>query len=373
MSEFTLYNFQCCPIRPHIPRDKNSQVFGVGDLEALDKQVLDNMTYHQDIIDQILTKDLERYFENQKKSLKNKGQLEKCLAFFYNGKRYYFKVLLPHKDSMSNGIYMIRIANPRRSPREVDFVRMLQPDEPSALVIIDNRKDQQRILIERTRAWRDTDSVRNILQSCIGDVLRKRYNLGIRIEPVWQKNTFENIVRSYGERIKMVEFYVGYPNMGRTGNVFLNPLKESLRDTYASGTVRYTVPKPADLGMKPKRKKKDEPVNPADEPRKTLALQPDELDPVMNEMAEHCRTTGLPMKFGLIDGHQLILGRVPEAQLKRMTPDQRKLYEAVNEVYSTYTARMNDKVSQFDGQDDLFHGIEEIVTEKLNELKEVGA
>jgi hypothetical protein len=106
-----------------------------------------------------------------------------------------------------------------------------------------------------------------------------------------------------------------------TGNVFLNPLKESLRDTYASATIRYTVPKPADLGMKPKRKKKDEPVNPADEPRKTLALQPDELDPVMNEMAEHCRTTGLPMKFGLIDGHQLILGRVPEAQLKRMTPD----------------------------------------------------
>ena len=90
----------------------------------------------------------------------------------------------------------------------------------------------------------------------------------------------------------------------------------------------------------------------------------------MNEMAEHCRTTGLPMKFGLIDGHQLILGRVPEAQLKRMTPDQRKLYEAVNEVYSTYTARLSDSVAQFDGQDDLFHGVEDLVVEKLNELKE---
>jgi hypothetical protein len=328
------------------------------------------MENHQKLLDKILTTDLVRHFESQKPSKKGNGKLDKCLAFFFNNKRYYFKVLLPKEGQKSNGIYMIRIANPRRSPREVDFVRMLQPDEPSALVIIDNRKDQQRILIERTRAWRDTDSVRNILQSCIGDVLRKRYNLGIRIEPVWQKNTFENIVRSYGERIKMVEFYVGYPNMGRTGNVFLNPLKESLRDTYASGTVRYTVPKPADLGMKPKRKKKDEPVNPADEPRKTLALQPDELDPVMNEMAEHCRTTGLPMKFGLIDCHQLILGRVPEAQLKRMTPDQRKLYEAVNEVYSTYTARLSDSVAQFDGQDDLFHGVEDLVVEKLNELKE---
>lgn len=370
MTELTLYSFQCCPIRPFIPKDKNSQVFGVGDLEALDKQALENMTNHQDIIDQILTTDLERHFVNQKPSSKNKGKLEKCLAFYYNGKRYYFKVLLPHKDSMGNSIYMIRIANPRHSPREVDFVRMLQPDEPSALVIIDNRKDQQRILIERTRAWRDTDSVRNILQSCIGDVLRKKYNLGLRIEPVWQKNTFENIVRSYGERIKMVEFYVGYPNMGRTGDKFLNPLKESLRDTYASATVRYTVPKPADLGIKPKRKKKNEEKNPKDEPRKVLVLQPDELDPVMNEMAEHCRTTGLPMKFGLIDGHQLILGRVPEAQLKRMTPEQRKLYEMVNEVYSTYTARLSDRVALFDGQDDLFHGVEDLVMQKLDELKE---
>ena len=373
MSEFTLYNFQCCPFRSDIPRDRNSQVFGVGDLTALDKLVLDNMAYHQDLIDQILTTDLEQHFKNQKPSSKNKGQLEKCLAFYYSGKRYYFKVLLPHKDRESNGIYMIRIANPRHSPREVDFVRMLQPDEPSALVIIDNRKDQQRILIERTRAWRDTDSVRNILQSCIGDVLRKKYHLGMRIEPVWQKNTFENIVRSYGERIKMVEFYVGYPNMGRTGDKFLNPLKESLRDTYASATVRYTVPKPADLGMKSFRRKKKENANPADEPRKVLDLQPDELDPVMNELAEHCRTTGLPMKFGLIDGHQLILGRVPEAQLKRMSPGQRKLYEVVNEVYSTYTARLSDNVSQFDGQDDLFHGVEDIVVRKLNELKDTGA
>ena len=53
-----------------------------------------------------------------------------------------------------------------------------------------------------------------------------------------------------------------------------------------------------------------------------------------------------------------------------MTPDQRKLYEAVNEVYSTYTARLSDSVAQFDGQDDLFHGVEDLVVEKLNELKE---
>lgn len=369
MTEFTLYCFQCCPIRPFIPKNGNEVMFRT-DIEAWDKQVMENMTNHQELLDQILTTDLHKYFDSQKPSKKNQGGMERCLAFYYKGKRYYFKMLLPHEGEESNGIYMFRIANPKKTTREVDFVKMLQPDEPSALVIIDNRKDQQRILVERTRAWHDTDSVRNILQECIGHVLRSQYNIGIRIEPVWQKNTFENIVKTYGDRIKMVEFYVGYPNMGRTGDKFLNPLKESLKNTYASATVRYTVPKPADLGVKPKRRKKGEPK---EEQRKTLSLESDELDPVMSEVAEHCRTTGLPMKIGLTEGHQISLQRVPEAQLKHMTPEQRKIYEAVNEVYSNYTARMSDRVSQFDGQDDLFKGIENLVIQKLNELKDTRA
>ena len=366
MTEFTLYCYQCIPFLLSIPKDKESVMF-VNDLEAQNQQTEKYMEDHQNLLDTILTTDLYRHFENQKPSKKNKGAMEKCLAFFYKGKRYYFKVLLPHKDSQPDGIYMIRIANPKKTTREEDFVRMLQPDEPSALVIIDNRQGQQRILVERTRAWNDTDSVRNILQECLGEVLRKRYNLGIRIEPVWEKNTFENIVRTYGDRIKMVEFYVGYPNMGRTGDKFLNPLKESLKNTYASATVRYSLPKPADFGLKSFRSKN------APEAPKALSLEADSIDPVMNEVAEHCRTTGLPMKIGLTEGHQINLMRVPDAQLKRMTPEKRKLYEEEQQVYSNYTARMNDKVSQFDGQDDLFRSIEDIVVKKLNELKDTGA
>ena len=366
MIEFTLYCFQCAPLFVSIPNDKDSVMF-VEDMEAQNRQTRENMTNHQALLDRILTTDLYRHFENQKPSKKNKGSMEKCLAFFYKGKRYYFKVLLPHKDRASDGIYMIRIANPKRTTREMDFVRMLQPDEPSALVVIDNRKDQQRILVERTRAWHDTDTVRNILQECLGDVLRKMYNIGIRIEPVWEKNTFENIVRTYGDRIKMVEFYVGYPNMGRTGDKFVNPLKEALKNTYASATVRYSLPKPADFGLKSFRSKK------GPEPPKTLSLEADAIDPAMSEVAEHCRTTGLPMKIGLTEGHQISLQRVPEAQLKRMTPEQQKIYAEVNQVYSNYTARMNDKVSQFDGEDDLFRTVEELVIRKLNELKDVGA
>ena len=376
MSEFTLYSYQCCPIRPNIPTDKRSQMF-VEELEKVDKQAMENMTNHQALLDRILTTDLNRHFENQKET-KKAGCYEKCLAFFYNNKRYFFKVLLPHPtieaqdNVMGESCYMIRIANPKKTTREVNFVRMLQPDEPSALVIIDNRKDQQRILIEHTRAWKDTDAVRNILQACLGNVLRQHYNLGIRIEPVWQKNTFKNIIRAYGERIKMIDFDLGYPNMGRTGNNFLNPLKESLMNTYAAGTVRYTLPKPADLGIKKKKRKKGEQVNPEEEPRTSFIFDEENLDPVMMEMAEHCRANGRNTKFGLVDGHQVSLMKVPDAQLKRMTPELRKLYEQIGEVFSTYTAKMNDTVSTFDGQDDLFGGVASTVMEKLNELKAAG-
>lgn len=370
MSEFTLYCYQCCPIRPDIPNNNNEEIFP-DELEKADRKALDNMNVHQELIDKILTADLYRHFENRKENSRT-GEYEMRLAFFYNNKRYFFKVLLPHKGSTGNSCYMIRIANPKRTTREVDFVRMLQPDEPSALVIIDNRKDQQRILIEHTRAWKDTDAVRNILQSCLGDVLRKHYNLGLRIEPVWQKNTFENVVRAYGDRIKMVEFDVGYPNMGRTGNNFLNPLKESLMNTYAAGTVRYTLPKPSDLGIKKYKRKRGEPINPEEEPRKTLCINGDEIDPVMMEMAEHCRANGRNTKFGLVDGHQVNLMRVPEAQLRRMTPELRQLHEEIGEVFSNYTAKLSEQVSNFDGEDDLFSRVEQTVMEKLNELKSAG-
>ena len=61
--------------------------------------------------------------------------------------------------------------------------------------------------------------------------------------------------------------------------------------------------------------------------------------------------------------------KVPDAQLKRMTPELRKLYEQIGEVFSTYTTKMNDKVSTFDGQDGMFGGVASTVMEKLDELK----
>ena len=98
MTEFTLYCFQCIPFRMNFPKDKDGVMFRE-EMDAWDRQVLENMKNHQALIDKILTKDLHKYFESQKPSNKSRGGLDKCLAFYHNNKRYYFKVLLPHETS----------------------------------------------------------------------------------------------------------------------------------------------------------------------------------------------------------------------------------------------------------------------------------
>lgn len=65
MSEFTLYSYQCCPIRPDIPNNNNEEIFP-DELEKADRKAMDNMNVHQELIDKILTADLYRHFENRK-------------------------------------------------------------------------------------------------------------------------------------------------------------------------------------------------------------------------------------------------------------------------------------------------------------------
>lgn len=363
MREFSLYSYQCWPI---LPKKTDDDMFAKTS-EEMEIEVRNNMKLHQHIIDDILTRDVEVHFSNVRQEHEgDKTISDFCLAFIYKHKAYYFKILLPHHDdtNMSNSIFVIRIANSKRVMREQNFKRTAIYDEPSALVIIDNRNDQQRILIEHTRAWKDTDTVSRIIQENIGRVLKHHYNLGLRIEPVWQKDTFSSIVRAYKDRIRTVTFDIGYPNMGRTGNKFLMPLKESLASVGAAGKITYTTPKPSDYGLS-----KNDELQMKFEPRNTLDINVDEKNSVVMEMAEHCRANGRQVKIVLDDGHQVYLMKVPKKQLKGMSPEQRKRYEETGQNYSNVIVQMSDKVGEFNGNDDLFKGTEEEVLKCLNKLK----
>lgn len=367
MDDYSLYSYQCCPV---LPKQEKGEMFEDLTQKTTD-EILENMKNHQQILNDILTKKLDDYFMNQKEREKEKGGgYEKCHAFMYGNKRYWFKVLLPKEDGVCDGVFMLRIANPRKSTREVSFRQVVTPDEPSALVIIDNRADQQRILIEHTRAWRDTISVRNILRGAIGSVMLKHYNLAFIVEPVWSPNTFKNILRQHKDSIKSFEFSVGYPNMGRAGKKFLVPFKKSLDNVWGSATVRVTIPTVEDIANVENHRTKKEI---RETMRDSLRLDADNIDALWMEFAEYCRTQGRTIKIGLNNQHQITLGKLKEAEIKAMTDEQRKRYEDNKDSqYSIHNVQLPDSVSKFDGQDDLFHGVQSHVMDKLQELSRAG-
>lgn len=367
MGDYSLYSYQCCPI---LPKMEKGEMFEDITQKTAD-EIIENMKNHQQILNEILGKKLDDYFMNQKEREKEKGGgYEKCHAFMYGNKRYWFKVLLPKEGGACDGVFMLRIANPRKSKREVSFRQIVTPDEPSALVIIDNRHDQQRILIEHTRAWRDTISVRNILRGAIGFVMRKFYHLAFIVEPVWSPNTFENILRQHKDNIKSFEFSVGFPNMGRAGDKFLEPLKASLGNVWGSATVKVTVPTVEDIANVECHKTKKEIK---ESMRDSLVVDADNIDALWAEFAEYCRTQGRTVKIGLNNQHQVTLGKLREGDIKAMTPEQRKRYdENKDSQYSIHNVQLPDAVGNFDGQDDLFQGVQTQVMDKLQELRAAG-
>ncbi len=359
MADFTVYGYQCCPVPMPAYDVTEHEEFHKLSIVAKDKADA-NMKIHQQIIDDILTKDAADLFKSQKEG--QHGKLENCLAFQWNNKPYPFITLLPKEGKIGDGIYVLRIAKLGKKIREENWQKIKDRNEPSALVIIDNRFDQQRILIEHKSEWGSTDAVRNVLRGSLDKILRDKYHLTIRIEPVWQKSDFWVTLRKYKGCIQDVEFDVGYPNMGRTGNKLLQGIKEECKEMYASPTMKFSVPKEA---KRRKRKKKDEPQEPA----LSLNLDPDYQDGLMGELWENCRQNGRTAKLTLTNKRIISFGRKPKSIVNKMNPKERKEYEEnYTQMYSTSTISFSDKVSNFKGLDDLFANTRKEIEDGLTAL-----
>lgn len=379
MADFTVYTYQCCPIRNTVTINEDGKLIQIVDPNVLfpeedkkeDDRSLENMERHQEIIDKILTDDRDKLFMSSKKG--QKGAVEPCLAFCYQNKTYPFKVLIPAPEKVNENVYLLRVAKLTKKNREHNFMRDSWIDEPSALVIIDNRRDMQRIMVEHTSAWSDTDTVRNIIQTAFCKVL-KHYRLIIRIEPVWKKEEFWNLATLYAGRIRTIEFDLGWPNMARVGDKFLSPLKASLKNIQAAGTVKLTLPKEVVKAKKDELKNahKQYQGDALEKPEPVVAsilLDKNNPDEIVDEFAYHCAEYGRNTKFTLDNGQVVTLGKLPDRVVKTMTSEQRKAYEEnEKQRYSNLTVKMSEKVSNFDGQDDLFDGTMEMVKKQLNDL-----
>ena len=85
------------------------------------------------------------------------NELKKYYQF--NGETFKYRSFINQGD-----IYVMRIANNKKTKLEADFNVSELDNHPSCLVIIDNRKDRQIIAIERNIAFSKSSMVADILQ-----------------------------------------------------------------------------------------------------------------------------------------------------------------------------------------------------------------
>ena len=87
------------------------------------------------------------------------------------------------------GVIMLRLQKSKIKEYELDYKMVTLKEEPSSLIIIDNRFEQQRILIERNSSTFQPKTIATILEKNIGAQLRNN-RLGIKIPLVYRKEIF---------------------------------------------------------------------------------------------------------------------------------------------------------------------------------------
>lgn len=111
-------------------------------------------------------------------------------------------------------IYVMRIANNKKTKLEADFNVSELDNHPSCLVIIDNRKDRQIVAIERNAAFSKNSMVADILQNTFRlKLLSRRLTLDIagkfHTAEFWQVRNASMELKG----IEYVDFPFAYPNL----------------------------------------------------------------------------------------------------------------------------------------------------------------
>jgi len=156
----------------------------------------------------------------QKNTLFDKVINDESLILSYRNTRFR-RLILQSQD----GICVFRLANKKYLRVEEDFHSNRINNYPSVLVIVDNREDKQRILIEdRTDAFHNEGYVARILQSSFRNSLLC-HKLSITISKEYQSSEFWKLISDNEKSIEKVRFAFPYPNLSR--------IKDSIKDVIA--------------------------------------------------------------------------------------------------------------------------------------------
>lgn len=149
-------------------------------------------------------------------------------------KKVYVCKLLARRD----GILIFRIANSRKWKHELDFREFDDRDEPSCLVIMDNREEGlQSICIQnKQKAFSTTRQVARILEEAFNLHLEpSRLRVGIKEQ--YHTSEFWQAVDKHTEGIAWVEFHFPYPNLPQLSDKVAF-VKQLAQETNSEPTIR---------------------------------------------------------------------------------------------------------------------------------------
>lgn len=135
------------------------------------------------------------------------------LEFNIGGEIFRHQILLNY-----NGIIAMRLANNRQLVQEENFQVRRLINQPSCLIVIDNRGGCQSIAIQKNpTAFSQTKRVVNILQTTFNAYLLQHF-LSVDIRRRLEENSFWQIVDRCPEGVKSVRFEFSYPNLPRVSD-----------------------------------------------------------------------------------------------------------------------------------------------------------
>ena len=186
MLQFDIYTYQFTPL--------------VGDTSA-DPALFNDLPSAEDVMG------------GKQKVFQNLFTADAGLVFQDSHQIYHHQLLLNY-----NGILVMRIANNKQIVQEENFEVRRLVNQPSSLIVIDNRGNCQSIAIQKNpTAFSTTKQVANILQTTFNTLLQPHF-LSIEIRRRLEQNTFWQIVDRYPEGIKSIRFEFSYPNLPRVSD-----------------------------------------------------------------------------------------------------------------------------------------------------------
>lgn len=214
MSTFIYYNYQFCKIAvPPVQGELFSQT-------PAPVHPDESFARKQEILSEVLAAD-------------STGSRKIVFRNPRGGKEHLHSYLTPYRD----GLAVMKISNRRvHTTEKKDFTEESYEEYPACIVVIDNRPDIQRIVIEkRVLAFTDVNQVQAILQHTLRRLLHP-YGLSINIDQLHTRSAFWNVandVRQYPQGFRRIRFYLPHLNLERLKRV-MNSYLIMARESYDS-------------------------------------------------------------------------------------------------------------------------------------------